>query len=170
VLPHEFRRAGKIAAFPDDDLLDSKLHGRSRAEVTRHQGRIERTAAVIAQAAGVAQAIGFRVGHGVIVLDAPIVAASNQFTVPDQARADGNPTLAQALEGFVDRGLHEWIDGRHGGMDKHPTLNAQRPISKSRLRLWALEVARFSRIDRMCLTTFTTTASAVRRVVAGLGR
>jgi hypothetical protein len=127
MLAHELGGAGEIAAFGDNHPLDPKLNGCAGAEIARHQRRIEGAPTIAAQSTGVAEAISLGMRHGIVILNATIMTSANQFSIPDQARADGDSALFQSLKGFIDRDLHEWINGRHGGANvNHERLRSGR--------------------------------------------
>ena len=85
----EIGGAGEVVAFADDDFGDSELHGRAAAEIAGHEGGIEDGVAIGLLSAGVHEAIDFRVGHGVAVLDASVAAAADDVVAAHQHGTDG---------------------------------------------------------------------------------
>ena len=98
---------GKLRLSPTTTFLNPKLHRRAGAEVAGHQRGVEGAAAVRAEPAGIAEAIGLAVRDRIAILHALIMAGGDELAVFDQRRADRDATLGQALQGVSERGGHE---------------------------------------------------------------
>src|SRR5206468_8747258 len=83
------------------------------AHRTWREGRIKRAPAIERGilAAGVFEAIHFRVMNHTAVLDALVVAAADDASVADEDGADGNAARGEAFAGLLESGFEEWVWG-----------------------------------------------------------
>ena len=118
VLLHEGGCARECLVLPDDDLLDSELHDRARAQVAGHESRIENGVLEIPDPSGIAQAIDLGVCDRVGLLHSLIVSGGEQFSISHESGANRNSSFAAAFAGLGDGGLHKFIGCgiRHDGM------------------------------------------------------
>ena len=118
-MPQAFMKSGALAPlgvaawegnrFTHDDFGDAELHCGAGAEIARHQRAVEDCVLVGFLPLGLSETVDLRVGHGVAVLDAPIVTGGDDLPVPHEHRPDGQSALGQTLFRLVNRGSKKWI-------------------------------------------------------------
>lgn len=97
--------------FADDDFWDFVEERSARAHGAGGEGGVEGASGVNVgrEAAGVFEAIHFGVMDDAAVLDALVVATTDDGVIADENRADGNATGGEAFLGFFDGGLEEEV-------------------------------------------------------------
>ncbi len=97
--------------FADDDFGDFVEERGTRAHGTGGEGGVEGAASVDVggETAGVLEAIHFGVVDDRAVLDALVVAATDDGVIADEDGADGDATGGEAFLGFFNGGLKEEI-------------------------------------------------------------
>src|SRR6185503_6014547 len=74
-------------------------------------------------AAGVLERVHFSVQDRAAFLDAPIVSSSEDLPLPHDDRADRDPSLAQTLLGFLNRGGEKLIAGHEARFARMPSYS-----------------------------------------------
>jgi hypothetical protein len=97
VLAEPLRAALEGDALADDEGADVELAHEATAVPARRQSGHHDGVAVAALPPGLAEGVGLRVHRGVVLLHAPVVAASEQLPLPVEHRcADRDAALGQA--------------------------------------------------------------------------
>lgn len=97
--------------FADDDFGDFVEERGARAHEAGGEGGVEGAAGVDigGETAGIFEAIHFGVVDDAAVLDALVVAATDDGVVADENGANGDATGGEAFLGFFDGGLEEEV-------------------------------------------------------------
>jgi hypothetical protein len=96
--------APKVYRFPDDHFSDIELPYQPAAVPARSKGGDHYRAAIRALPSGISKRVGLTVYRGIVLLNALVMAAAEQISVPvEESRTDGNAAFAKTFAGFVQR-------------------------------------------------------------------